>query len=75
MTLTFEQVVDTVKEFPIEQQEMLADLIRSWRIQSRRAEIARDAQASLAAFREGQFKPQSAQDVIAELLQAQDDQA
>ena len=75
MTLTFEQVVDTVKEFPIEQQEMLADLIRSWRIQSRRAEIARDAQVSLTAFLEGQFKPQSAQDVIAELLQAQDDQA
>ncbi|MBN1873594.1 MAG: hypothetical protein JXA33_05140 [Anaerolineae bacterium] len=76
MTITFEQIVDTVREFPIEQQEMLADLLRSWHIQNRRLEIAQDAQESLAAFREGHFKPQSAQEVITELLQeAQDDQA
>ena len=73
MSLTFEQVVDTVKEFPPEQQEMLVDLIRSWHIQSRRAEIARDAQESLKAFRDGQFKGQSAKEVMAELLQSQDD--
>lgn len=70
MAITFEQVVETVRQFPIEQQEMLIDLIRGWSIEARRIEIARDAQESLAAFRSGQIEPQSAQVVIAELRQA-----
>ena len=67
MSMTFEQVVETIRQFPAEQQDMLIDLIRSWRIETRRREIARDAQESLAAFRSGQLEPQSAQAVIAEL--------
>ena len=53
------------KQFPAEQQEMLIDLICSWRTETRRREIARDAQESLAAYGNGQLKPQSAQAVIA----------
>lgn len=67
MTITFEQVVEMVKEFPAEQQNLLADLMRGWRIDARRREIARDAQESLAAFHQGQLKPQSAAEVIHEL--------
>ena len=74
MAMTFEQVVETAKQFPPEQQEMLIDLIRGWRIQARRREIAHDAQESLAAFRSGQFEPRSAQAVIAELGQSSEDQ-
>ena len=70
MTMTFEQVVETIRQLPAEQQEMLIDLIRGWRIETRRREIARDAQESLAAFRNGQLKPQSAQAVITELVQS-----
>ncbi len=70
MTVTFEQVVEMVRQFPTEQQEMLADLIRRWHIETRRREIARDAQESLATFRSGQLKPQSAQAVIKELQQS-----
>ena len=47
MTMTFEQVVETIRQFPAEQQEMLIDLIRGWRIETRRLEITRDAQESL----------------------------
>ena len=67
MAMTFEQVVEMIRQFLAEQQEMLTDLIRGWRIETRRREIARDAQESLAAFRSGQLKPQSAQAVISEL--------
>jgi len=74
MALTFEQVVETIRQFPAEQQEMLIDLIQNWRIESRRREIARDAQESLTAFRSGQLKPQSAQAVITELRQLSDGQ-
>ena len=74
MTMTFEQVVETTKQFPAEQQEMLIDLIRGWRTEAQRREIAHDAQKSLAAFRNGQFEPQSAQAVITELGQSLKDQ-
>ncbi|MGC9395535.1 MAG: hypothetical protein ACP5J4_11840 [Anaerolineae bacterium] len=67
MTVVFEQVVDTVMELPLEQQEMLKELITKWHIEARRSEIAHDAQESLALYRAGQLKPQSAQSVIAEL--------
>jgi len=74
MAMTFEQVVEMVRQFPAEQQEMLIDLIRGWRAETRRSEIARDAQESLAAFHSGQLKPQSAQAVITELRQSLDGQ-
>ena len=67
MAMTFEQVVETIRQFPAEQQEILIDLIRGWRTETRRREIARDAQKSLAAFRSGQLEPQSAQAAITEL--------
>ena len=70
MAMTFEQVVETTKQFPAEQQEMLVALIRGWRIEARRREMAHDAQESLAAFHSGQLEPQSAQEVIAELGQS-----
>lgn len=53
---------------------LLIDLIRGWRTETRRREIARDAQESLATFRSGQLEPQSAQAVIAELRQSLEDQ-
>ncbi len=70
MAMTFEQVVETAKQFPAEQQEMLIDLMRAWRTAARRREIAHDAQESLAAFHSGQLEPQSAPAVITELRQA-----
>ena len=74
MAMTFEQVIETIRQFPAEQQEMLIDLIRGWRTEARRREIARDAQESLAAFRSGQLEPQSAQAVVTELRQSLEDQ-
>jgi len=74
MAMTFEQVVETIRQFPVEQQEMLIDLIRGWRTETRRREIARDAQESLAAFHSGQLEPQSAQAVITELRQLSESQ-
>jgi len=70
MAMTFEQVVEMVRQFPAEQQELFIDLIRGWRTEARRREIAYDAQESLTAFRSGQLKTQSAQEVITELRQS-----
>ena len=70
MSMTFEKIVELIRKLPDEQQEILVDLIHSWRTEARRREIARDAQESLAAFRGGQLRPQSAEGVISELRQS-----
>ena len=70
MAVVFDQVVDTVMQLSIEQQEMLLNLLRGWHIEERRREIAAGAQESLQAFRSGQLRPQSAQAIISELQQS-----
>ncbi|MCB0154929.1 MAG: hypothetical protein KDF65_09030 [Anaerolineae bacterium] len=64
---TFDQAIETVMQLPLEQQEMLVDIIRSRHIDRRRREIARDAQESIAAFRAGKLKSQPAETVITDL--------
>ena len=70
MIIGFEQLVDTVRTLPDEQQVMLQELITKWQIEARRIDIAHDAQESLAAFRAGQLTSQPAQTIIAELQRA-----
>jgi hypothetical protein len=70
---TLDQVLETALQLPYEQQEMLIKILQNRHHQSRRAEIAADAQQSLVDFRAGKFRPQSAQSVIAELRQSLDD--
>jgi hypothetical protein len=73
MTLAFEQIVDMVMQLPPEQQDMLADILRGWRIETRRREIARDANDSLNAYRAGKFKAQSASAVVNQLRESLDE--
>ncbi len=70
---TLEQVLETALQLPHEQQEMLIKILQNRHHQSRRAEIAIDAQQSLADFRAGNLRPQSASSVIAELRQSLND--
>lgn len=64
---TLDEAIETVMQLPQEQQEILLEIIQRRHIEGRRKEIAREAKASLEAYRTGQFKPQSAQEVIADL--------
>jgi hypothetical protein len=70
---TFDQVLESALQLPYEQQEMLIRILQNRYHQSRRADIAADAQQTLADFRTGNFQPQSAENVIAELRQSLDD--
>jgi hypothetical protein len=70
---TLDQVLESALQLSDEQQEMLIKILQNRNYQSRRAEISEDAQQSLADFRAGKLRPQSAQDVIAELRQSLDD--
>lgn len=72
-TVTLDQAIDTALQLPSEQQEMLIDILRNRQIEARRQEIAADARMSIAAFREGKFTIQSAEDAIANLHQSLED--
>jgi transcriptional regulator with AAA-type ATPase domain len=62
-----DRVLDEAMNLPIEQQEMLIQILQRRAIEQRRDEIARDAQLSLAEFREGKLKIQTAEEAIADL--------
>jgi hypothetical protein len=67
---TLDQAIDTVMQLPLEQQEMLIDIVRSRHIENRRREIAKDAQESITAFHAGKLKPQPVNEIITELRQS-----
>lgn len=70
---TLNQVLETALQLPMEQQEMLIKILQNRHYESRRTEIAKDAEQTLADFHAGKFKQQSAEDVIAALRQSLDE--
>jgi hypothetical protein len=64
---TFEQALDLVAELPLEQQELLIDIVQRRTAEARRQELARTSQEALAEYRSGNLKPQTASEAIAEL--------
>ncbi|NET56230.1 MAG: hypothetical protein F6K47_08640 [Symploca sp. SIO2E6] len=62
-----DQVLDAVMELPLEQQEMLVQILKNRIIANRRDEIASDAKTSLAEFQASQLKLQTATEAIQEL--------
>jgi hypothetical protein len=67
---TLNQVLETAMQLPLDQQEMLIEILQHRHIEQRREEIARDAKESLQLFREGKLKPQPVEEIIAELRQS-----
>jgi hypothetical protein len=67
---TFDQVLENALQLPYEQQEMLIKILQNHYHETCRAEIAADAQHTLADFRAGKFQHQSAEAVIATLHQS-----
>ncbi|WYL93001.2 MAG: hypothetical protein HEQ35_03255 [Gloeotrichia echinulata IR180] len=51
-----DKVLDAAMELPLEQQEMLVQILTNRIIESRRDEIAADAAASIAQFQAGKLK-------------------
>jgi len=73
--VTLDQAIDIAMQLPLDQRELLLDIIRRRDIEARREEIAKDAEASLAAFRAGELKPQPVDEIIQELRLALEDEA
>jgi hypothetical protein len=72
---TLNEVLDAVMELPVEQQEMLIQIVRQRTIptsgryanENRREEIAQAAEISISEFRSGKLKAQTAAEVISDL--------
>jgi hypothetical protein len=70
---TLEQALNTVSQLPPDQQEMLIEIIQNRLVETRRQEIAEDAKESIAAFHQGNLKPQSIEAIVAELRETLQD--
>ena len=64
---SLDKVLDEAMDLPLEQQEMLIQILQRRMIERRRDEIAQDAAFSLTEFRAGKLKAQSADEAISEL--------
>lgn len=62
-----DKVLDAAMSLPLEQQEMLIQILKNRIVESRRDEIARDAAVSIAEFQAGKLKVQTANEAIQEL--------
>jgi hypothetical protein len=69
MPATLDQTLELAAQLPIEQQEMLIDILQRRRVDQRRAEIAASAKASIADFHAGKLPPQSLDSIIQQLCQ------
>ncbi len=65
--VTLEEAILTVNQLPLEQREMLLEIIKNQMIESRREEIADDAKKAISSFHKGELKPQSMESIIVEL--------
>ena len=62
------QALDLIDSLPIEEQESLLEIVRRRLVERRRAEIARDAAATLAAVQQRQAGSGSLENLKRELL-------
>ena len=65
--MTFDNILDSVIELPIEQQKSLIDIIRMRLNDKRRNEIAQDAQESIKNSQNGNFQHETAESLIERL--------
>ena len=72
-TITLNQAIETINQLPLEQQEMLITIFQKRLTEIRRKQMAQDAQDALNAFRQGEYTPQSAEYIISELHESQED--
>ena len=74
-TAYFQNLIESIETLSIEDQDYLFDLIHKRRIEKRRSEIADNAQAILTDLQEGKAKIGTVDDLIADLLEEEDDES
>ena len=67
--MTFQEIINSIENLAIEDQDYIFELIRKRRIEHRRAEILANAQEVMEAVKSGTAKKGSVHDLIADLLE------
>ena len=67
-TLRFDEVLDAVDKFSLEDQETLLEILHRRRIARRRAELAQDCHEARREFQSGSAQPRPPTELIAEIL-------
>jgi hypothetical protein len=65
--ITFADALDVVSQLSLEQQEELIDILKRRNAEVRRRQILEECREGLAEYRSGTLKPQTAEEVIADL--------
>lgn len=72
--VTLDDAIETVMKLPLEQREMLLEILRGRHIAMRRQEMATGAEESVAAFHAGQLRPQPLDEILEELQHTLEDE-
>ena len=67
--LSFDEILNNVESLTVEDQDLLFEIIQKRRIEARREEIARNAQATLQSLQDGTAKIGNLDDLKADLLE------
>ncbi|OKH37341.1 hypothetical protein NIES2119_13910 [[Phormidium ambiguum] IAM M-71] len=71
---SFQEILDSIENLSIDDQDYLFELIKKRRIEKRRLEIAAHAKATLDSWKQGTAKKGTVDDLIADLLDDRDDE-
>ncbi len=72
-TTSFQEIIESIENLPLEDQDYLFELIKKRRIENRRLEIANNAKAIVKDFQEGRVKKRTADEIKAYLLEDEDE--
>ena len=70
---SFQEIIESIENLPLEDQDYLFDLIKKRRMEKRRLEIANNAKAIVKDFQEGRVKKRTAEEIKAYLLEDEEE--
>ncbi|MFB2878744.1 hypothetical protein [Floridanema aerugineum] len=71
---SFQEILDSIENLSIDDQDYLFELIKKRRVEKRRLEIAAHAKATLKSLKQGTAKKGTVDDLIADLLDDKEDE-
>lgn len=72
-TAYFQNIIDSIENLSIDDQDYLFDLIRKRRIEKRRLEIAKNGEETLKSIEMGNAKIGTSEDIMAYLLEDEEE--
>ncbi len=73
--LVFQEIIDSIENLSMEDQDYLFELIQNRRIKNQRAKILINAQEVSQAFKNGTARRGSVEDLMSDLLREEDDRS